>query len=88
MNKYKFKNCDMEDLWTVFTNVVNNEFNVSQIMTYWLTQKGFPVVHVTKHVDQNKNYIEYNFKQEYFLLQTPPDGKPKLVSFFTKNNFY
>jgi aminopeptidase N len=72
-----FSNCDMEDLWAVFTEAVGGQFNVSHIMTSWLTQKGFPVVHVTKTVDETKNHISYDFKQDYFLLQTPQEGKPE-----------
>jgi hypothetical protein len=36
-------------------------------MTGWLTQMGYPVVNVTRHL-RNDNTIEYILNQEYFLL--------------------
>lgn len=35
-------------------------------MTGWLTQMGYPVVNVTRTIKGNT--IEYNLKQDYFIL--------------------
>lgn len=67
IRKYKFTNCDMNQLWEIISETVNYKFNVSDIMTGWLTQEGYPVVNVTRNIIDN-NTIEYSLKQDYFIL--------------------
>ncbi len=66
INKFMFSNCEMNDLFEVISDTVDNKFNVSNIMNGWLTQKGYPIVNVSRRVEETK--IVYELRQEYFIL--------------------
>lgn len=48
-------------------------------MKGWLTQPGYPIVNVTRRIDEASNEIIYELKQEYFLLYQSKKNKEKLV---------
>ena len=55
---------------------INYKYNVSEIMTSWLTQEGYPIVNVTSEISKSNKTIVYKLKQKYFLLsQTKNDSK-------------
>lgn len=40
-------------------------------MTNWITQEGYPIIHVTKVENKNSLHFTYKLRQEYFLLSQP-----------------
>lgn len=51
-----------------FLKTINYKYNISNIMTNWITQEGYPVVNVTMIEDRSRNKIIYELKQSTFLL--------------------
>lgn len=51
-----------------FLKTINYKYNISNIMTNWLTQEGYPVVNVTMVEDRSRRKIVYELKQSMFLL--------------------
>ena len=58
----------MNDLWKVISETINFKYNISNIMTNWITQEGYPVVNVTMIEDRSRNKLIYELKQSTFLL--------------------
>ena len=52
----------------LFLKTINYKYNISNIMTNWITQEGYPVVNVTMIEDRSRNKIIYELKQSTFLL--------------------
>jgi aminopeptidase N len=76
INKYKFKNARMSELWKTFQEAVNGRFNVGQVMDTWTRQMGFPVVTV-KHLRGNT----YRLDQKRFLLNPNDKYDPQKSAF-------
>ncbi|KAM9810926.1 leucyl-cystinyl aminopeptidase [Neosynchiropus ocellatus] len=66
LNQFSGLNTETEDLWNSLTqmDVSGQHQNVSEMMTSWTSQKGFPLVTVSWKGDQ------VTFTQEHFLLST------------------
>uniref|UniRef100_H3DD78 Leucyl/cystinyl aminopeptidase n=1 Tax=Tetraodon nigroviridis TaxID=99883 RepID=H3DD78_TETNG len=64
LNQYKGLNTNTDDLWNSLTQVElsTQYWNVSEMMTSWTSQKGFPLVTVSRKGDQ------VTLTQEHFLL--------------------
>lgn len=52
----------------LFLKTINYKYNISNIMTNWITQEGYPVINVTMIEDRSRNKIIYELKQSTFLL--------------------
>ncbi|XP_013391589.1 aminopeptidase N [Lingula anatina] len=63
VRKYKFRNAEMSELWSVFTEVVSNKYDVGEAMDTWTRQMNFPVVTLSKVTGNT-----YRLTQERFLL--------------------
>lgn len=61
LQKFSFQNAMTEDLLTELSAASSDGLNVSQIVSTWTNQKGFPVVIARKTLDG------YNLTQERFL---------------------
>lgn len=48
--KYAYKNTDASDLWRVLSSESGKD--IEKFMTRWLSQPGFPVLHVSRNNDQ------------------------------------
>jgi aminopeptidase N len=48
--KYAYKNTDANDLWRILT--IESGKDIETFMTRWLTQPGFPVLHVSRDKNQ------------------------------------
>jgi len=66
-NKYAYKNTIANDLWTVFSEV--SKKNINSLMEPWISQPGFPVVHISKE----NNYIKI-YQQKLSNNQSKKDG--------------
>ncbi|XP_044052711.1 leucyl-cystinyl aminopeptidase isoform X2 [Siniperca chuatsi] len=66
LNQFSGLNTDTDDLWNSLTQVeVSMQHqNVSEMMSSWTSQKGFPLVTVSRNGEQ------VTFTQEHFLLTT------------------
>ncbi|CAK6970538.1 leucyl-cystinyl aminopeptidase isoform X2 [Scomber scombrus] len=64
LTQFSGSNTDTDDLWNSLTQVEVSAHhqNVSEMMSSWTSQKGFPLVHVIRKGDQ------VTFTQEHFLL--------------------
>ncbi|KAM9858308.1 leucyl-cystinyl aminopeptidase [Aulostomus maculatus] len=64
LKQFSGLNTDTDDLWNSLTQVeVSNQHqNVSEMMSSWTSQKGFPLITVSRKGDQ------VTFTQEHFLL--------------------
>ncbi|XP_058492530.1 leucyl-cystinyl aminopeptidase [Solea solea] len=62
LNQFRGLNTDTNDLWNSLTQVSMLNQNVSEMMSSWTSQKGFPLVTVSLKGDQ------VTFTQEHFLL--------------------
>lgn len=69
-NEHSYQNTEAEDLWHALDKASGK--NVTSLMTSWLSQSGYPVVHVSK---SENNQI--NLKQEQFFVgpHQPSDKK-------------
>ncbi|XP_059141543.1 glutamyl aminopeptidase-like [Physella acuta] len=69
VQKYKFKNAEMSQLWDTFSESFNYTFDIAKIMDTWTRQMGYPVVTV---VDNGDHFL---LTQKRFLLdQTLVNG--------------
>uniref|UniRef100_A0A3Q1C8X7 Aminopeptidase n=1 Tax=Amphiprion ocellaris TaxID=80972 RepID=A0A3Q1C8X7_AMPOC len=62
LKEFSGANTDTDDLWNSLTKVSTHHQNVSEMMNSWTSQKGFPLVTVSRNGD------EVNLTQEHFLL--------------------
>lgn len=64
LNQFSGRNTDTDDLWNSLTQVEVSmqHHNVSEMMSSWTSQKGFPLVTVSRKGDQ------VTLTQEHFLL--------------------
>ncbi|KAF6729496.1 Leucyl-cystinyl aminopeptidase [Oryzias melastigma] len=67
LTQFKGSNTETNNLWDSLTQVSNPHQNVSEMMSSWTSQKGFPLVTVSRKGD------EVTLTQEHFLL-TPADA--------------
>lgn len=70
LNKYKFSNAETNDLWQCLTDEVKESgvsLDVTEMMTTWTSQMGFPVIDVTVERDANGN-MRLQYRQERFLV--------------------
>ncbi|XP_042343805.1 leucyl-cystinyl aminopeptidase isoform X2 [Plectropomus leopardus] len=66
LKQFSGSNTDTDDLWNSLTQVEvsSQHLNVSEMMSSWTSQKGFPLVTVSRKGDQ------VTLTQEHFLLTT------------------
>ncbi|XP_069565514.1 leucyl-cystinyl aminopeptidase isoform X1 [Brachyistius frenatus] len=66
LKQFSGSNTDTDDLWNSLTQVeVSTQHqNISEMMSSWTSQKGFPLVTISRKGDQ------VNLTQEHFLLTT------------------
>uniref|UniRef100_A0A8C4I990 Aminopeptidase n=1 Tax=Dicentrarchus labrax TaxID=13489 RepID=A0A8C4I990_DICLA len=62
LKQFSGLNTDTNDLWNSLTQVSTQHQNVSEMMSSWTSQKGFPLVTVSRKGDQ------VTLTQEHFLL--------------------
>ncbi|XP_034728390.1 leucyl-cystinyl aminopeptidase [Etheostoma cragini] len=62
LKQFSGLNTDTDDLWNSLTQVSVSHHNVSEMMRSWTSQKGFPLVTVSRKGDQ------VTLTQEHFLL--------------------
>ncbi|KAH9509723.1 hypothetical protein Btru_044338 [Bulinus truncatus] len=62
VERYKFKNARMSQLWDTLTESFNNSFDVGHIMESWTCQMGYPVVTIVEGEGH------YTLHQARFLL--------------------
>nr|XP_046243201.1 leucyl-cystinyl aminopeptidase [Scatophagus argus] len=62
LNQFRGGNTDTDDLWNSLTQVSTPHLNVSEMMSSWTSQKGFPLVTASRKGDQ------LILRQEHFLL--------------------
>ncbi|XP_019956595.2 leucyl-cystinyl aminopeptidase [Paralichthys olivaceus] len=62
LKQFSGLNTDTADLWNSLTQVSTQHQNVSEMMSSWTSQKGFPLVTVSRKGDQ------VTLTQEHFLL--------------------
>ncbi|CAL1542580.1 unnamed protein product [Lymnaea stagnalis] len=62
VERFKFKNAEMSQLWSTLTESFNGSFDVGQIMDTWTRQMGYPVVTV------EDGSTHYTLHQSRFLL--------------------
>ncbi|KAJ8311423.1 hypothetical protein KUTeg_010778 [Tegillarca granosa] len=62
VNRYKFKNAEMDELWETFSEAVDHRFDIKAIMDTWTRQMGYPVVTMRSDGDS------YVLEQQRFLL--------------------
>ncbi|KAL5019806.1 hypothetical protein ScPMuIL_002698 [Solemya velum] len=74
VQRYKYKNAKMDDVWDTFTEAVNGSFDIKEIMDTWTRQMGYPLVSMRTEGDK------YILEQSHFLLD--PDMAPDTVSSF------
>ncbi|XP_014663500.1 PREDICTED: glutamyl aminopeptidase-like [Priapulus caudatus] len=63
IKKYELSNAKMADLWATLEETMDGKYDIPGIMNTWLTQMGYPVVHVT-----NTSSTTLSLSQERFLL--------------------
>uniref|UniRef100_A0A1B0CJN9 glutamyl aminopeptidase n=1 Tax=Lutzomyia longipalpis TaxID=7200 RepID=A0A1B0CJN9_LUTLO len=68
LNDFKYKSVETSDFFHYMDKEATGGINVTEIMTTWINQKGYPVVTVKKLNDNT-----YELTQERFLLN--PDSK-------------
>lgn len=68
VDKFKFRNAEMSELWATFEEATGNRYRIADIMSTWTRQMGLPVVRV-HHVTGN----EYLLNQSRFLIN--PDDQ-------------
>ncbi|XP_062618582.1 aminopeptidase N-like, partial [Saccostrea cucullata] len=61
VNKFKFRNAKMDELWDTFSEAVDYRYDIKSTMNTWTRQMGFPVI--TMQTDGDS----YNLTQERFL---------------------
>uniref|UniRef100_A0A4W6GA41 Leucyl/cystinyl aminopeptidase n=1 Tax=Lates calcarifer TaxID=8187 RepID=A0A4W6GA41_LATCA len=62
LDQFNESNTDTDGLWNSLTQVSTQHLNVSEMMNSWTSQKGFPLVTVSRKGDQ------VTLTQEHFLL--------------------
>lgn len=80
LKKYSYANAKTNDLWDALSEASKlngKDYNVSEIMSTWILQMGFPVVKV------EKSSSSYKLTQKRFLIDPNPDlSKSKFTSPF------
>nr|KAI8752240.1 glutamyl aminopeptidase-like [Biomphalaria glabrata] len=70
VQKYKFKNARMSQLWDTLTESFNNTFDVARIMESWTCQMGYPLVTIEEGdghfiLHQTRFLLDQDIKKEH-----------------------
>ncbi|XP_030369807.1 aminopeptidase N-like [Scaptodrosophila lebanonensis] len=74
--KYAYRNADKNDLWNTLSDKAHKNkalpenIHLATIMESWVSQPGYPIIHVARNYADNKTIGTINITQERFLYNS------------------
>ena len=77
INSHKYSNTKQDDLWRCLGNVTikKKEASISQVMSPWTLQRGYPVVTVSRFDHNGTERQNISLKQEMFVLNKSEEAE-------------